>query len=129
LLELEENLPLLLWTASRPRWVYGSTFRSTGLLPGICTVSGIVADAAVEIAAGVEDVLQKLILGIATIDDIEAIGVQGRPQLFGFVAIAGRHGYRRHGFSTVMSQSGQSKSTMLQRDKPGTQLFIVSINK
>src|ERR1700733_9891340 len=37
---------------------------------------GIVANAADEVAAGIDDVLKKLILGIATIDDVEALGLQ-----------------------------------------------------
>src|ERR1022692_280876 len=53
---------------------------------------GIVANAADEVAAGVDDVLEKLILGIAAIDDVEAFGLQGGAQLRGFRIVAGRHG-------------------------------------
>ena len=53
---------------------------------------GVVADATDEVAAGIDDVLEELILGIAAIDDVKPLGLQGLPQLFDFRVVAGRHG-------------------------------------
>src|SRR6185312_855944 len=38
---------------------------------------GVVANAAYELAAGVEDILEQLILGVAAVDDIETTLLQG----------------------------------------------------
>ena len=40
---------------------------------------GIVAEAADEIALGVDDVLEELVVGVAAVDDVEALRLQRGP--------------------------------------------------
>ena len=51
---------------------------------------GVVADAADEVALGVEDVLEELVFGVAAIDNVEAIGLQYIAQLLRLGAAAMR---------------------------------------
>ena len=53
---------------------------------------GVVADAADEVAADIADVLEKLVIDIAAIGDVEPIRLEGRAQLSGFGIVAGGHG-------------------------------------
>ena len=63
---------------------------------------GMVAEAAAEVAAGVDDVLEELLLGRAAVDDVEALGLQGGPQLLGLRAVAGGQGrFDGHAFADV----------------------------
>lgn len=50
------------------------------------------AEAADEVAFGVDDVLEELLLGITAVDDVEALGLQSGPQLRGFGVVGGGHG-------------------------------------
>ena len=52
---------------------------------------GVVADATDEVAAGSDAVLEELLLGIAAIDDVEPLGLQGRPHLLAFRVVASGH--------------------------------------
>src|SRR3954468_7497677 len=49
---------------------------------------GIVADTADEARFGIDDVLKELVLGVAAVDDVEPVRLQGGAEFFLFVAIA-----------------------------------------
>ena len=90
------------------------TFRDNG--PG-----GVIADAADEIAAGIHNVLEELILGIAAIDDVEAPRLQGRPQLLGFRAAAGGHSrFAGHAFEDVEMDMHLGRAVLrIEPERPG----------
>jgi len=71
-------------TRSAGRWCEGA-FRDDG-------PDGIVADATEQVAVGIDDVLEALLLGVAAINDIEPLGLQGGPQLLPFRAVSVREG-------------------------------------
>jgi hypothetical protein len=71
-------------TRSAGRWCEGA-FRDDG-------PDGIVADATEQVAVGIDDVLEELILGVAAINDIEPLGLQGGPQLLPLRAVSVREG-------------------------------------